>query len=205
MPTWAPLARVEARDSSEAPKDGVVLFEILSRSVWLVVAADSLADLEARRNVALGSAVAVQATALLTNCHIVESRRLIWIKRGELLRQVKVTAAETASDRCILSTEEYILQPVRGFRPYDSLKVGEQVYTLGSPSGLEGTLGQGIVSGLRRVTGRRLVQTTAPISPGSSGGGLFDQSGNLIGITTFRIRDAQGLNFAIAADEYFRP
>jgi serine protease Do len=48
------------------------------------------------------------------------------------------------------------------------------------------------------------VQTTAPISPGSSGGGLFDQSGNLVGITSFTLRDSQGLNFAIAVEDYFR-
>jgi S1-C subfamily serine protease len=49
------------------------------------------------------------------------------------------------------------------------------------------------------------VQTTAAISGGSSGGGLFDEKGNLIGITTFRIRDAESLNFAISIDEYLRP
>ncbi len=50
--------------------------------------------------------------------------------------------------------------------------------------------------------GPALVQTSAPVSPGSSGGGLFDGEGQLLGITTFLIRDAQNLNFAIAADEY---
>jgi S1-C subfamily serine protease len=112
-------------------------------------------------------------------------------------------ASETKTDRCILSTEREILSPVKQIRTYDGLKVGEQVFTIGSPSGLESTLGQGIISGLRRDGVRRLVQTTAPISPGSSGGGLFDRSGNLIGITTFTLRDSQGLNFAIAAEDYF--
>jgi serine protease Do len=82
--------------------------------------------------------------------------------------------------------------------------VGEEVYTIGSPSGLESTLGQGIISGLRQLESQRLIQTTAPISPGSSGGGLFDRSGNVIGITTFMISKGQSLNFAIAADDYFR-
>jgi S1-C subfamily serine protease len=47
------------------------------------------------------------------------------------------------------------------------------------------------------------VQISAPISPGSSGGGVFDGAGNLIGITTFHLRDTQNLNFAIAADAYW--
>jgi serine protease Do len=75
---------------------------------------------------------------------------------------------------------------------------------IGSPSGLESTLGQGIMSGLRTVAGQHLVQTTAPISPGSSGGGLFDGAGNLIGITSFILKNSQGLNFAVAAEDYFR-
>ena len=61
-------------------------------------------------------------------------------------------------------------------------------------------MADGIVSGLRALNGRNLVQTSAPISPGSLGGGLFDARGNLVGITTFLLRDAQNLNFAIFAD-----
>ena len=61
-----------------------------------------------------------------------------------------------------------------------------------------------MVSGLRTIKGIRYVQTSAPIAAGSSGGGLFDSSGNLVGVTTFHLRDAEGLNFAIAAEEYFR-
>jgi S1-C subfamily serine protease len=83
------------------------------------------------------------------------------------------------------------------------------VYTVGAPSGLELTLANGIVSGLRTRDHRRLIQTTAPISPGSSGGGLFDAHGNVVGITTMVLADSgrlnQALNFAIPADEFWKP
>ena len=194
--------------SSESPKDPTVLFELLARSVWLVVASQAVAETNRigpqAQNVAVGSAVAITQKALLTNCHLVDKRPSIWIKQGNLIETVTVMAAEGKSDRCILATDRETLSPVKRIRAYDGLKVGEQVFTVGSPSGLEATLAQGIVSGLRRTDSRRLVQTTAPISPGSSGGGLFDQSGNLVGITTFTLRDSQGLNFAIAAEDYFR-
>jgi S1-C subfamily serine protease len=73
----------------------------------------------------------------------------------------------------------------------------------GSPAGLINTLGQGLLSGLRRSEEDiEYIQITAPVSPGSSGGGVFDDRGNLIGITTFTIRDAQNLNFAIAASHF---
>jgi len=88
-------------------------------------------------------------------------------------------------------------------RPYSHLSVGEPVYTIGSPSGLENTLGEGIVSGLRNKKGMKYIQTSAPISPGSSGGGLFDIYGNLVGITTFLLEDAQNLNFALSADAFW--
>jgi S1-C subfamily serine protease len=88
------------------------------------------------------------------------------------------------------------------------LEVGEKVYTLGSPVGLELTLSDGLVSGRRDEAGFQLVQTTAPISPGSSGGGLFDARGNLIGVTTLvltgRERLNQALNFAIPADAFWQ-
>ena len=83
------------------------------------------------------------------------------------------------------------------------LKVGERVYTVGAPSGLERTLGEGIISGLRDSSEGQFIQTTALISPGSSGGGLFDRSGNLIGVTTFLLKEAQAINFAIAAEDFW--
>jgi len=91
-----------------------------------------------------------------------------------------------------------------GEMPYGDIRVGEPVYTIGSPRRLERSLGQGIVSGVRHLDGVTFIQTTAQISPGSSGGGLFDAAGNLIGVTTKTLKQSQGLNFAIAIDEYFR-
>ncbi len=109
----------------------------------------------------------------------------------------------------MLEVAETQLKPVIGVRPYVDLKVGEPLYTLGAPSGLDLTLANGILSALREDAGVRYVQTTAPISPGSSGGGLFDARGNLVGITTLvfvgKEHLNQSLNFAIAAEMYWSP
>jgi hypothetical protein len=80
------------------------------------------------------------------------------------------------------------------------LRIGQRVYAIGAPQGLELTISEGIVSSLREVPGGSVIQTTAPISPGSSGGGLFDLSGRLVGIMTFQHRYGQNLNFALPAD-----
>jgi len=84
------------------------------------------------------------------------------------------------------------------------LEIGNRVVAIGNPLGLEGTVSEGIISGFRE-TGRpqvvRLLQTTAPISPGSSGGALFNQYGELIGITSIGSeRLAQNINFAVPID-----
>jgi len=65
---------------------------------------------------------------------------------------------------------------------------------------LELTLSEGIISGLREYEGGHVLQTSAAISPGSSGGGLFDAQGRLVGITTFFLSKGQNLNFALPAE-----
>ena len=87
-------------------------------------------------------------------------------------------------------------------RPYADVKVGERVFTVGAPQGLELSLADGMISSKRTSDNWRYFQTSAPISKGSSGGGLFDAQGNLVGITTFMLKDSQNLNFAIAAEEF---
>ena len=87
-------------------------------------------------------------------------------------------------------------------RKYETLKVGEDVYGLGAPHGLDLSLTAGLISQLRTEEDDRYIQTDAAISPGSSGGGLFDSAGNLVGIMTAKISDesVEGIGFAIPAD-----
>jgi tetratricopeptide (TPR) repeat protein len=79
------------------------------------------------------------------------------------------------------------------------LKVGEPVYAVGAPHGLELSLSEGIVSQLRGGN-PPLIQTTAAVSPGSSGGGLFNADGELVGIITFQLKEGQNLNFALPVE-----
>jgi S1-C subfamily serine protease len=73
-------------------------------------------------------------------------------------------------------------------------EIGDTVYVAGNPEGFEGTFSPGIVSGFR---GADYIQITAPISPGSSGGPVMNDHGEVIGIATLSIREGQNLNFAI--------
>ena len=95
------------------------------------------------------------------------------------------------------------LSPIQGVRRTDDIKIGEPVYSVGTEAGLERSFGAGIVSGLRQWEGVRIVQNSAPTWHGSSGGGLFDARGNLVGITTAISTIAANMNFSIAAEEFW--
>lgn len=203
LPLWMPLPATLRRPAAKARLDPQAVFAAAGPAVWVVVAARGEDDLKALRT-RTGSAVAIDGDTLLTNCHVVVDMAVVYIKQGRRMARVRPVAADEASDRCLLRADDVQLKPVAGMRDYDDLKVGESVFSIGAPRGLEATLGQGLVSGLRTIKAVRYVQTTAPISAGSSGGGLFDTAGNLLGVTTFQYRESQGINFAIAAEDYFR-
>ena len=175
------------------------LFKTASPSVYAVLGqATALATSQ-------GSAVAVSSEEAITNCHVVARAKTITLANATTTLRAEIIAADRKTDRCYLRVLNGKLEPVPGFRDYSTLSVGEAVFTIGSPAGLINTLGQGLLSGLRRSEDNiEYIQITAPVSPGSSGGGVFDDRGNLIGITTFTIRDAQNLNFAIAASHFWR-
>jgi S1-C subfamily serine protease len=180
------------------------LYIRVADAVWSVVAGANLAAFERSDELAQGSAVAAAPDRLLTNCHLFDGRRMVVIVQGDSADRAWLIAADPETDRCVLKPDAIALRPVGGVRAYADLRVGEKVFTVGSPLGLERSLGEGLISGLRTVQNLSLVQTTAPISSGSSGGGLFDSRGNLIGITTFLFENSQQLNFAIAADEFWQ-
>ena len=200
-PTWSASAK-QPNTFDGATLDAQKLFKKLSPSVF---------KLEASRGegTAQGSAVAITTTELVTNCHVVQGALKLTLKQEKQAWAARIVRADPATDRCVITADGLMLQPVAGVRTYDSLEVGEPAYTLGSPVGLELTLSNGIVSGRREEAKRRYVQTTAPISPGSSGGGLFDARGNLVGITTLvlvgREHMNQALNFAIPAEAFWQP
>ncbi len=149
----------------------------------------------------LGSAVAVSARALLTNCHIMAGGTSITLERAGVRRGASLVSADEVADRCILRSESP-LPAWAGVRPYADLKVGEHVYAIGSPAGLELSIADGVVTAKPVIADQRVIQTSVPLMVGSSGGGLFDAAANLIGITTFQLKGAQNVTFAIPAEDY---
>jgi len=180
------------------------LYKRVNQSVYVVIASPTLTDLRLYKNSFQGSAVAISPSMALTNCHILKNANLILLLREKQKFSSKIQFADMENDKCIIKIEKNSLIPISGVRSYSELQVGEEVFTIGSPSGLENTLGKGLISRLHQGKNINFIQTSAPISPGSSGGGLFDNRGNLIGITTLYLENTQNLNFAIAVDEFWK-
>ena len=107
-------------------------------------------------------------------------------------------AGDRQRDVCILAVEGLWAIPAET-RNAAEMQIAEQVYAVGAPRGLDFSISGGLVSQLREEEGSAspLIQTDTAISPGSSGGGLFDAKGKLVGLTTFGYRDSEGLNFAV--------
>ena len=80
------------------------------------------------------------------------------------------------------------------------LEIGDPVFACGNPKGLEGTFSSGIVSSFRDAGSNQLLQITAPISPGSSGGPVVNANGDVIGVAVATYRGGQNLNFAIPVE-----
>lgn len=170
------------------------IFSKLSESVYVVEAYGSDGKV-----VTQGSGLVTAPNQITTNCHVVEAAKTISIRREGKKFTAELSAADKTRDLCLLRINGKI-GPTLQVRESNSLKVGQRVYAIGAPLGLELTFSEGIISSLRKADGGFMVQTTTPISPGSSGGGLFDENGMLIGVTTLQTTKGQNLNFAVPAE-----
>lgn len=139
--------------------------------------------------------------AIVTNYHVVELAYDVSIEfvGGESYYEVFLIAAYPSQDIAILHIggENEPFSPVV-LGNSDDLQVGEDVLAIGNPYGWQNTVSGGLISGIREIDGLELLQITAPISPGSSGGALFNMKGEVAGITIIGSQwGAQNLNFAI--------
>jgi S1-C subfamily serine protease len=169
-----------------------------SASVWRVRTYD--AD---NLPLSQGSAVIVGPEAAATNCHVLAKAKRVSLQREKESFDATLEFWDVKRDVCQLKAPGLKAAPVV-LGDSAKITVGQNVFAIGNPKGLELTMSAGLVSSLRRnPTGQLvLIQTSAAISGGSSGGGLFDDQARLIGLTTLGSvsGDAQNLNFAIPSE-----
>ena len=148
--------------------------------------------------IGLGSGFRVSDGRFVTNAHVVAgaSRVEIFDDSGKLLGVAR------SADMLSTSVDLAILPSLGSRAPYLPLAggipaVGEPVVVIGAPEGLTNTVSDGIVSALRKLETRQLLQISAPISPGSSGGPVLNRRGEVVGVSVSIYREGQNLNFAV--------
>ena len=175
-------------------KTAAEVFEKVSPSVVVIRTYNAQGQ-----NKTLGSGVVLEDGVVVTNCHVIKDSATIQVERQEM--KYPATLAQSDWDRDICSLAVNSLKGQAATKGSTSrLKVGDKVYAVGAPQGLQLTLSEGLVASLRPVVGGQYLQISAPISPGSSGGGLFDEGGRLIGLPTFYLAGGQQLNFAVPVE-----
>jgi tetratricopeptide (TPR) repeat protein len=140
---------------------------------------------------------------IITNRHVIEGayRAEIHLANGNVYPVRGVLAVDGEGDIALLQADvpPGLAAPLEVVRT--TPQEGESVVVIGNPFGLEGSVSNGIVSAVRDIPNfGRIIQITAPISPGSSGSPVVNMQGQVIGVATLQVSEGQSLNFAIPAD-----
>jgi serine protease Do len=184
-----------------------------ARDVSSLVKQIGEAVVQVRTPEGLGSGFFINADGyLITNFHVIEGEMEISVEvyrqndgqlDRETYKQVKIVAINKFHDLALLKIEDKDAPKFKYITlgNSDALNVGDAVFAIGSPLGLERTVTQGIVSTkTRELEGELYLQTSAQINPGNSGGPLFNLAGEVVGVTNMKITFGEGLGFAIPVE-----
>jgi serine protease Do len=220
LPTRSVTRRIRLLEGKEVDSDSEI------DRVYQVGTGEPLPLQEAERNArrsvvrimaggSLGSGFIISEDGLVvTNVHVVEGERDIQLTvylddaeggaRKQQIENVEIVAMNPFLDLALLripDAESLQLRAVK-FAAADSLARSQKVFAVGTPRGFERTVSEGIISDpYRSFEGQCYIQTTTPINPGNSGGALFNEAGEVVGVTNMKILQSEGLNFAIPLDQ----
>lgn len=151
-----------------------------------------------KQPLSLGSGFIIDNGKVITNLHVIEDAKYGYVTISGETKKHKIEGylvADKINDLALLSVPTLVGTSIEinGNNP----EIGEKIYAIGNPKGLSGTISEGIISGIRTFDNEELIQITAPISPGSSGGPVINNKGKLIGVSVGTLESGQNLNFAI--------
>ena len=150
--------------------------------------------------VASGSGIMISKEGyILTNCHVINSGVFYSVRienDNNIYKTNEVIKYNTVFDLAVIRINR-ICEPLKIYRQAKSLVRGQKVVAIGSPLGLFNSVSDGIISGFRNIRDVDMIQFTAPISHGSSGGAVLNMYGEVIGISTAGIDDGQNINLAV--------
>ena len=150
-----------------------------------------------------GSGFFIASDKVITNRHVIEkaNRVEVHLLNGKKYTARGVLAVDGEGDLALLQVDvpagTAIPLPIIQTTPQE----GESIVVIGNPFGLEGSVSNGIVSAVREISGYgRIIQITAPISPGSAGSPVVNMRGQVIGVATLQAAEGQSLNFAVPSE-----
>ena len=151
----------------------------------------------------VGSGFFVRTDQIATNFHVIDGAERGIAKRIGYETEYEITSfnvIDEPHDLAILKVSDAGVQPLP-LGNSDAVVIGDTCYVAGNPKGyLEGTFSHGLISAIRELQSGKLLQLTAPISPGSSGGPVLNNKGEVIGVSVITITGGQNLNFAIPSN-----
>jgi S1-C subfamily serine protease len=142
----------------------------------------------------------------VTNFHVVQEAAQLRVKvveGGAEYAQVSLIAADPAHDLALMKLPAQNLRSLK-LGSDTRLDVGDRVFVMGNPLGMAGTFSDGMVSATRPLEGVNMLQITAPISPGSSGGPVMDERGEVVAVATMMVMGGENLNMAVPV-RYLQP
>lgn len=146
-----------------------------------------------------GSGVVIARARVITNCHVISKASNIFVKWRSKVMPAYLFVSNEERDLCEITARDLSAQAVQFSKA--GVRVGQKVYAIGNPRGLDLTLSDGLISSVRTLApGNNMLQITAPITFGSSGGGLFNENAELVGITSSGIGSGN-LNFALPVEQ----
>ena len=188
----------DASGAPTSPDRGAELFKRSSASVVRIFCFDQSGQVTK-----YGSGFFVSDDGLVvTNYHVIDGASTLEVGLvSNASFQVDGVVGFSKEDDVAVLKVDAVGVPYLKLRAGDSPPIGTDVYAIGSPQGLTNTFSNGVVSGIRPINAvSSLIQVTAPISPGSSGGPLLDANGNVVGLTTSYLEGGQNLNFVVPAN-----
>ncbi len=198
-PAASPAAVSSPTEKPSPP--AAVSIEQLTQRVRQSVAVITSDGRDGRRE-GLGSGFVVAPEGLIaTNFHVIGEGRAVRVQLadGREFNAVAIHASDRAQDIAILKIDAAAL-PALELGNSDALQQGQSVVAIGNPEGLKNSVVSGVVSGVREVEGRPMIQLAIPIEPGNSGGPLVDMQGRVQGMLTMKSLVTPNLGFAVTAN-----
>jgi len=148
--------------------------------------------------VGFGSGFFIAPNIIATNLHVIKGSSDAYCFSNLSNRKYKIdgyVAVDKINDLILLKVKQYNRPAIR--IATKAPKIGQSIYVIGSPKGLPASISNGIISGIRYFDSIEVIQITAPISSGSSGGPVLNSEGQLVGVSYSQLKEGQNLNFAI--------